>query len=390
MKVTDLVRSLQRQPPGPLYVVVGEEDYLRDQAVATLKHAVLGGDPTTGETAGGADGTGGLDSFNYDLIYADETDAQEILARAGEIPVFAQRRLLLVRQADKLTARDGDILLPYLKSPCDSTTLVFVAGKLDGRLKFSQALKTHAVTVECTSPPDTQLTEWIKAEAKVLNLQVSDDAVMMLKETAGGLLSLIRREMEKLASYVQPGTPVSAADVELVRGTQPGASIFDLASAIGRGTPAEALRILARNLEAGEAPVRLLGSLVWQYRRIWKAKDLVGRKASESELIRACGLPPYRLKAFLAELKYYSDTHLQTAFDLFLKTDSRLKGGGAGAPGRELERLILALCAESAPPQPIQAKGTIVPPAAPPVAGAGRTKPISNLRTIKTFRPSAR
>ena len=44
-----------------------------------------------------------------------------------------------------------------------------------------------------------------------------------------------------------------ADDVHLLRGMDPGASVFDLTLAIAEGRRGRALSILARNLEAGEA-----------------------------------------------------------------------------------------------------------------------------------------
>src|SRR5215217_6723017 len=100
---------LKEQSAAPLYLVLGEE--------------------------------GG---FNYDLFYGDETSGARIVTCASEMPVFAERRLVIVKAADKLPAREGEALLGYLKDPVETTTLVFACQKLDGRLKFTQALARAA------------------------------------------------------------------------------------------------------------------------------------------------------------------------------------------------------------------------------------------------------
>ena len=111
---------------APLYAVVGEEDLLRDMALGALKTALLG----EGES-----------DFNCDLFYGDDVSGAEIVTCASEVAVFAARRMVVVKAADKLPARECDAILPYLKEPNDSTAVViFVASKLDGRLKFTQAL----------------------------------------------------------------------------------------------------------------------------------------------------------------------------------------------------------------------------------------------------------
>jgi DNA polymerase III subunit delta len=129
--------------------------------------------------------------------------------------------------------------------------------------------------------------------------------------------------------------------VEAVRGSEVGASVFDLTAAIGARNRVRVLRIIARNLEAGEPPLRILGSLVWQYRQLWKAKDVLKQNRGESEAGRLLRMPPFKARDFLG---MFSESHLRAAFRMFLETDSKLKGGSAGAPGRVLEALLLDLC----------------------------------------------
>ncbi len=382
MKALELDQALRKTGPASLYLIAGEEDLLRDQSVARIKAAVA---TEAGE---------GLEAFNSDLFYGDETEAAEILACAGSVSVFAPRRLVLVKGAEKLPARETEALLPYVKSPSESTTLVFVAAKLDGRLKFSQALKERAVLVDCSALPPSQVGDWVRQEANRLGVRLTEDAIDLLKELAGESLNTVRRELEKLAAYVPTGQVAGPEAVEAVRGGQPGASVFDLTAAIGGRDPGRALRILARNLETGEAPLRILGSLVWQYRRIWKAKDLMKQGESDAGLARALGIPPFRLREFLGQLRYFSEPHLQAAFRMFLETDSNLKGGSAGSPERVLETLLLALSTDARKPDAGRSLRShpAGPPAGPPPqrpAGSpaprsGKTKPIQTVRTVRS------
>ncbi|MGH7233475.1 MAG: DNA polymerase III subunit delta [Nitrospiraceae bacterium] len=369
MKAYELDTAIKKTGAGPLYLVSGEEDYLRDQAIARIKAAVLGDDAA------------GMGDFNIDVLYGDESDASEILARAGEVPAFAARRLVLVKGAEKLSARNGEALLPYLKSPCEMTTLVFAAPKLDGRTKLAMALKERAVVVECGPLPDQQVMGWIQTEAGRLGIRVNEDAALLLRDLVGSAsLSLVKRELEKLAAYVGDGRTVGPADVEAVRGSEVGASVFDLTAAIGMRNRERVLRIVARNLEIGEAPLRILGSLVWQYRQLWKAKDLVTQSRGESEAGRILRMPPFKAREFVA---LFSEAHLKTAFRRFLETDSKLKGGSAMAPGRVLEGLLLDLCAREGEKVNPGRQGAARPPHATNPRAAGNTRSIPNVRSVR-------
>lgn len=371
MKLFELSNALKKSGPGPLYFIVGEEDELRDQAVAMLRASLSRDD--------------GLGDFNCEVLYGDESDASEILTRAGEAPVFAPRRLIVVKTTEKLSARDGEALIPYLKSPCDSTTLVFVAVKVDGRTKFAQALKERAVVIDCTPLPESQLAQWVRAEAARIGVRLDDAAILLLRDLAGSnSLSFIKRELEKLSAYVPPERVATPADIEALRGGEVGASVFDLTAAIAAADRLRVLRIFTRNLETGEAPLRILGSLAWQYRQLWKAKDSLQGGKGESEAARMLRIPPFKVRDFVGR---FSDAHLQTAIRLFAETDGKLKGAGATAPARVLEAVGLELCRMAERPR--------AKPAAQPVTSvqAGRTGPMTvgqPSRTVRSVRPTER
>lgn len=361
-----LEAALKQQAPGSLYLVVGEEDLLRDYAVAALKRAVLGSDG---------------DEFNYELFYGDEASGSDIQNSVAAVPVFAPRRLVVVKSAEKLTARGGDLLLDCVQNPMESTTLVFVSSKLDGRLKFSQALMRAAVVVDCSPLRDAQLTPWIAREAERMGLRLEDRAAHVLQEACGASLYGLRRELEKLASYVPSDRSVTVADVHLLRGVDPGASVFDLTVAIAEGDRGRVLSILARNLEAGEAPLRILGSLVWQYRRLWKVQELLANSGREGEAARSLRMDPRKVRPFLER---FPEAHLQQALRLFLETDAKLKGGSGSRPRMMLEGLLLQLCGQNV------SRNRNAPTLSQAPPKRAFTRVVSNVRTIKSRNPTVR
>ena len=364
MSLVQLESALTQQGPGSLYLVVGEEDLLRDSALAAIKRAAFGGEG---------------DEFNCELFYGDEASGIDIRNSVTAVPVFAERRVVIVKAAEKLTARESEILLDCVTKPVESTTLIFVSPKLDGRLKFSQALTRAAVVVDCSPPRDAHLPAWIAREAERVGLRLEEAAAQVLQESCGASLYGLRRELEKLASYVPPDRSVSAADVYLLRGLDPGASVFDWTLAIAEGRRGRALSILARNLEAGEAPLRILGSLAWQYRRLWKAKEVLATGGREGEAARSLRMDPWKVRSFLDR---FSETHLQAALRLFLDVDGKLKGGSGSSPKIVLERLLLKLCEDTA------GRRDAPPPRPPASPKRVQARVVSNVRTIKRRNPT--
>ncbi len=367
MNPVDLAASLKRDGVGPLYALVGDEDYLRDQALGSLRAAVLD-DPS--------------DAFNCDVFYGDEATADDVLTCALEPPVFARRRLVVVRQAERLPARESERLLDYLQHPCESATVVFVAAKLDGRLKFSQSLAQTSTMVNCNPPWESQIGSWVAMEATRLGVALDASATAALKEVAGESLYAMRAELEKLAAYLPPGQRADASHVAALRGKEPGASAFDLAQAIADAHRPRALWILARTVEAGEPPLKTLGALVWQYRRIWKCKEQLRLGGRDGEVTRMLRMDLSAARRFVGK---FSDEHLRAAWQRFIETDGLLKGGSAGTGARNMEALLLALC-------DLQESANASPAASgpherrqPPTG-----KKLSNVRTVKTVKQSAR
>ncbi len=298
----ELKRQLATGDLAPLYFVVGEEAPLRDDAVAAIRAAVLGPDDAN------------VGAFNSDVVYGDETEAAEILTLCGNLPMFATRRLVVVKEVGALGAHEAERLLPYLEAPVETTCLVLTGGKVDGRVKFFQALKQAAVSVDCAPLDARALPAWVQDQAGALGLRLDQAARELLIEASGGALGVLCREMEKLAAYVAPNTRVTAADVEAVQGADTGGSVHDLIDALQRRDRVGSLRSLSKVLDAGEPPLRVLGFLAACWRNIWRT-----RKFSE-EMLRD--------------------------FELFREIDSRLKGGGGGRRKErlEMERLVLNLC----------------------------------------------
>jgi len=265
-------------------------------------------------------------------------------------------------------------LLSYLSAPNETTTLIVAGAKLDGRLKWTQALTKRAVTVTCAPLRDAQLAAWIRQEAATLGVRLHEDAAQLLKDGSESLYA-VRRELEKLAAYVPPDRMVQSADVEALRGTEPGVSVFDLMNAIGAHDHGRAMRILARNVENGEAPLRILGALVWQYRRLWKTKEQFGSGGREGDASRTLRMDPARVRGFLEQ---FSDAQLSQTFHWFMETDSKLKGGSGSTPVRVMEDLLFRLCGLPSK-QGLRPERTSTTTPAPRPSGS---RPMSNIRTI--------
>ena len=175
-------------------------------------------------------------------------------------------------------------------------------------------------------------------------MQLEDSALEMLKDQVAEGLYRTAGELEKLVAFMPKGQRVRAQDVETVRGKPPGISVFDWSEAVARGDQGRALDIVAKNLETGEAPLRMLGAFLWQMRRIWKIQALMQEGQDGGQAARQAGIPPFRAREFVQQVQRWKEPHLRRAWELFAQADSALKGGKASRPKLILDDLVIQLC----------------------------------------------
>jgi len=281
--------------------------------------------------------------FNLEILYGDEASVKEIIEIAETLPVFSERRLLIVKRLDALPPSQQEALLPYLAKPCPSTCLVFVAEKIDQRKKFFQTFKTCGELIPCQPLKEPQIPGWIKQRARHLKLTITEVAIAYLAERIGPDLMLLANELAKLSLSMDQDRTVQIQDLQAVMGPQQMPSIFLLTRAIGDRNSAEALRLLSALLSGGEAPLMVLAMLIRQARQMRLANTLHGHGASPAEIAREVGISPYFLSELLVQTQRYTFDEIESAYRHLLATDSRLKRSRVD-PQFLLEDLILRLC----------------------------------------------
>ena len=95
MTPSETIAQAKRGMLLPVYVLAGEERFLRDEVVAEIRAAALGG---------------GIAAFNEDKFTAGEVDVDKVIvAAARTVPMMAPKRFVLVRGAERWDAsRDAD------------------------------------------------------------------------------------------------------------------------------------------------------------------------------------------------------------------------------------------------------------------------------------------
>ena len=282
--------------------------------------------------------------FNLDILYGGDRKGQEIAAAAQTLPMFAERRLVMVKQSEGLSEADQAALVEYFKNPSPTTCLLFVGKKPDLRRKFSVDLKKTGEMVEFKPPYENQLPAFIMSEASLAEVRIAHEAAELLLLLSGTNLQELASQIEKLAGYVGAGKTITLESVREIASDTRADSVFDLANALGEKNLGIALRKLQTVLRDGQAPLFVLNMLTRQFRQLWQIRELMARKVPKPEMGRAIGLrSDYFLPGLMKQAANFTLVDFRRIFTRFYETDIALKSSRL-KPAFIMEQLFMAIC----------------------------------------------
>ncbi len=331
MKPDEFAKSLDRGEIAPLYYFHGDEPYLIERGVKRLVQIAAPADTR---------------DFNMDVYYGKDCSGDEILAAAQTLPMFAERRVVLVKRSGELSTAAMEKLAGYVEDPSPSTCLIFEGEKIDQRKKFFLEVKKHGNLVELKRPYENQLGQFIREEAALHGKRIEPAAMEALIFLVGNNLHELAAEIEKVALFIGVRDTIGMTDIrEIVSDTRVD-SIFELTDAVGRKDLARALRTLNTILRDGEAPLMVLAMLSRHFRQLWRVGELSDKGVTSAEIAKAVGINPYFLKGIMEQARNYRVTELKGVFELLFATDLALKTSG-GKPASLMERLLMDICNKS-------------------------------------------
>lgn len=327
MDVFGFSRALAEGRVAPVYLVVGPETLLIDEALDQLTRHLL---PDAG-----------IRDLNRQIFRGDDDSVEAIVEALGGLPLLADRRLVIVRNVEKLPAKDGDRLAAYIKNPNPSSCLALVAETMDMRRSFFRALPETAL-VEARPLGLRALPAWLRQRAHAAGAELTPEAATLLVELAGEETAVLSGELEKAILY----SGADRVDVEAVRavlGVERTRSIFELTNALIRRDVPAAVSMVAKLLATGEEPLGLLGMITRELRLIWQVKRWIAAGKRSEEIARLTRRPSTVMEATLSRAEATPAVELRRGLYRCWKAEARLKSG-TPSPRMELERLVFELC----------------------------------------------
>jgi len=315
-------RAIAKGAPAAAYFFTGPETHLRESALSALVALV----------------PEGLRDFNVSVHHAFEADIGEVIGAARTAPLMAPRRIVVLREVEKMRLGEGaaDLLHAYLKDPSPESVFV-VTTESEERAKELRKRMKEARWVEVAFGPfrGGDLERRVREEAVRLGLRLDPAAAPALVAAAGEDLGRILGELEKLRTALGEGASVGEEEVMLHVAGYAHRGTRDLLAAIGGRDLEGALRVLAGITMKPDEWLPFMGMLGRQLRLLWFYVD-GGAGAPASMRVW-----PSLAATLRRDAAHFSRGEVDRGLALLAETDALMKGGSS-LPGRLLfERFLL-------------------------------------------------
>ena len=224
-----------------IYLLYGDEAYLKKQYKDKLKKALVQPD----------------DTMNFTAYEGKDTNPKEVIDLSETLPFFADRRVILIENSGFFKGSCEE-LAEYMPQVPDTTLFLFVEEEVDKRSKLYKAVKNAGKIVE------------LKKEGK----SITGSVMQLFLSKTGTDMGNIDRELEKLICYCMDKDVIEAKDVEAVTTEQTTNKIFDMVNAIAEHNQKKALDLYYDLLTLKEPSMRIMYLISRQFQILLNIKDM--------------------------------------------------------------------------------------------------------------------
>lgn len=297
----------------PVYLLYGEEAYLRNFYKNKLKNALAAED----------------DTINLNLYQGKGVSIPALIDQAETMPFFAEHRLLLLEDTGFFKGACQE-LADYLPAMPGESVMVFVESEVDKRGKLYKTVKNIGRAVEFSRQNEKVLTNWVLGLLQKEGVKITRSAMQLFLERAGNDMEHIGRELDKLIAYTYGREGITAEDVDAICTVRTENKIFDMINAIAEKKQKRALDLYEDLLSLKEPPLRILALLARQFNLLLQVKDLRRQGFDQGEIASRAGIMGFVVRNCLRQAEYFTMTSLRQAVEECIRTEEAVKTGRLG------------------------------------------------------------
>lgn len=293
-----------------VYLLFGEEDYLKIQYRDKLVHAVLPEE----------------DTMNYAHFSGKSLSEGEIIDLAETMPFFAEHRVIVLEDTG-FFKNATDKLPDYMKELPEYLVMVFVEQEVDKRNRMYKAVQKTGYAAEFAKQTEQTLLTWVAGILKKNRKSITrGDAEYLLSRT-GTDMSNIYSEVEKLICYAYDRSVITKKDIDAVCTEQMENRIFEMIRAVTERNQKKALDLYYDLLALKEPPMRILFLIAKQFNQLLQAKELTEHGNNQKEIESKLGVPGFVARNAVNCARQYTKEELENIVRDCTQTEEDVKTG---------------------------------------------------------------
>jgi len=280
-------------------------------------------------------------------VDGDEAVVSEVLDELRTVPFLADKRVVLVKNADGFVSKNREILERYFEKPAGTGVLVLAVASWDARTRLAKMLPKVGSLVTMEAPPKWKLPEHLMQYAATKHkIKLNRDAAEMLVELIGEELAQLYNELEKLILFARDEKVIRVDHVESLTGHHRIYDAFEVIDATIGGNAGQAITRLRNMFEQDKsAEYSVVGAFAFHLRRMFQARALLDKRINPAEIAKQLRIW-YNKDRFFAQLQRTTLSQIATFLEELATVDHATKTGQAQA-AVAVEQLVLRLAGVS-------------------------------------------
>ncbi|MDO9485527.1 MAG: DNA polymerase III subunit delta [Actinomycetota bacterium] len=278
-------------------------------------------------------------------ISANGEDSAAMLREASSPNLFGDTTVVVVTGIDQATDDIDAAVREFAREKPDHAWLILThPGGVKGKNLLDELKKAGAEQVLCTQLKGRELRAFLAKDVASYKRVMTDDALSALIDAVGQDLRLLVGAISQLVADIEHD-PIGREEVSEYFAGITGVTGFAVADAVWERRPADALRSLRWAMrDSGDLSVPMVMAMAAGLRSIVRVAG-AGPGASEVEVAREAGVPPWKVKTLRHQWSAWSgdQRRLAAAAVALSDADGAAKGGVGEGTSLDPEQKMLAL-----------------------------------------------
>ena len=292
-----------------VYLIYGEEDYLRKQYKDRMREALIGDD-----------------TMNYNYYEGKGISVKELIDVGETLPFFNERRLSLVENSGFFSSSQEE-LAGYLKEKPETTCFLFVEKDVDKRNKLFKTVSSLGYAANMTAPDERTLIRWISGILKKEQRFMREDAMRHFLERIDTDMENIRRELDKLVVYTDGAQEITVGDIDEVCTVYTESQVFDMVRSVAEKQQSKALELYYDLIAQKEAPMRILYWITRQFNQLYQIKDLQSKGYPDHVIAERMGVRDFVVRKNKTLCQRFSLEELRKSIQICVEREEDVKTG---------------------------------------------------------------